>query len=199
LDSNAYYAILGVPEYAKYREISAAYRRLARKHHPDRNNSELSEGMIRKINAAFEVLSDREKRRHYDETGLGNILLKEDEENGDTSNSMSHNHDDRYANTKINIDDLLNDKLKTSNTDSLDIPKCRFYIIVDPSLCMAFGSCERLAPRVFVVEKDKLINPKAIVVSETGTGFNTILAAAETCPTKAIVIIDRYTGKQIYP
>jgi molecular chaperone DnaJ len=64
---------------------------------------------------------------------------------------------------------------------------------------MAFGSCERLAPRVFVVEKDKLINPKAIVVSETGANFNTILAAAETCPTKAIVIIDRYTGKQIYP
>jgi molecular chaperone DnaJ len=64
---------------------------------------------------------------------------------------------------------------------------------------MAFGSCERLAPRVFVVEKNKLINPKAIVVSETGANFNTILAAAETCPTKAIIIIDRYTGKQIYP
>jgi molecular chaperone DnaJ len=64
---------------------------------------------------------------------------------------------------------------------------------------LAFGSCERLAPRVFVVEKNKLINPKAIVVSETGANFNTILAAAETCPTKAIIIIDRYTGKQIYP
>jgi molecular chaperone DnaJ len=64
---------------------------------------------------------------------------------------------------------------------------------------LAFGSCERLAPRVFVVEKNKLINPKAIVVSETGANFNTILAAAETCPTKAIIIIDRCTGKQIYP
>jgi curved DNA-binding protein CbpA len=199
LDSNAYYAILGVSENAKYREIRAAYRLLARKHHPDRNNSELSKGIIRKINGAFEVLSDREKRRQYDETGLANVLLNEDQSNDDTSDSMGHYHDDRYANTKINIDDLLNDKLKTSTTDSLDIPKGRFHIIVDPSLCMAFGSCERLAPRVFVVEKEKLINPKAVVVSETGANFNTILAAAETCPTKAIRIIDRYTGKQIYP
>jgi ferredoxin len=188
LDSNGYYAILGVPENAKYREIRAAYRPLARKYHPDRNNSDLSEGIIRKINAAFEVLSDREKRRQYDETGLGNFLLNEDEVN-----------DDHYANTTININDLLNPKLKSPTTNSLDIPKGRFHITVVPSLCMAFGSCERLAPRVFVVEKDKLINPKAIVVSETGTDFNTILAAAETCPTKAIVIIDRYTGKQIYP
>ncbi len=199
MDSNAYYAILGVSENAKYREIRAAYRLLARKHHPDRNNSELSKGIIRKINGAFEVLSDREKRRQYDETGLANVLLNEDQSNDDTSDSMGHYHDDRYANTKINIDDLLNDKLKTSTTDSLDIPKGRFHIIVDPSLCMAFGSCERLAPRVFVVEKEKLINPKAVVVSETGANFNTILAAAETCPTKAIRIIDRYTGKQIYP
>ena len=201
MDSNAYYAILGVPENAKYREIRASYRHLARKYHPDRNNSELSKGIIRKINAAFEVLSDREKRRQYDETGLGNILLNEDEANDDTSNSnsMGHYHDGHYANTKINIDDLLIDKLKTSTTDSLDIPKGRFHIIVEASLCMAFGSCERLAPKVFVVEKDKLINPKAIVVSETGANFNTILAAAETCPTKAIVIMDRYTGIQIYP
>jgi curved DNA-binding protein CbpA len=191
LDSNGYYAILGVPENAKYREIRAAYRRLAREYHPDRNNSDLSQSIIRKINAAFEVLSDREKRRQYDETGLANFLPNEDEVQNTTNETNT--------NTKININDLLNPKLQSQTTNSLDIPKGRFHITVEPSLCMAFGSCERLAPRVFVVEKDKLINPKAIVVSETGANFNTILAAAETCPTKAIVIIDRYTGKQIYP
>lgn len=188
LDSNGYYAILGVPENAKYREIRSAYRHLARKYHPDRNNSDYSQSIIRTINAAFEVLSDREKRRQYDETGFANIL----EEVQDTTNETN-------ANIRININDLLNSKLQSPTTNSLDIPKGRFHITVEPSLCMAFGSCERLAPRVFVVEKDKIINPKAIVVSETGANFNTILAAAETCPTKAIVIIDRYTGKQIYP
>ena len=184
LDPNGYYAILGVPQQAKYREIRSAYRRLARKYHPDRNNSEYSQGIIRKLNAAFEVLSDREKRRHYDETGFENIL--EEMENTETDSK-----------NKINVNELLNPKLQTPTT--IDVPKGRFHIIIEPSLCLAFGSCERLAPRVFVVEKNKLINPKAIVVSETGANFNTILAAAETCPTKAIIIIDRYTGKQIYP
>ena len=81
----------------------------------------------------------------------------------------------------------------------LDIPKGRFHLIVEPSLCMAFGSCETLAPKVFVVEKNKRINPKAKVVSEVDATFDEILSAAQTCPTKAIKIIDRYTGEQIYP
>jgi molecular chaperone DnaJ len=90
----------------------------------------------------------------------------------------------------------------TTTTGSLDISKSRFRIIVEPSLCMAFGSCETLVPKVFVVEKDKMLNPKAKVVSETTEekeDFDAIFAAAETCPTKAIIIIDRNTGEQIYP
>ena len=174
LDPNGYYAILGVPENAKYREIRTSYRRLAREYHPDRNNSDLSQSVIRKINEAFEVLSDREKRRQYDEPGLANFLPNEDEVQNTTNETNT--------NAKININDLLNPNLQSPTTNSLDIPKGRFDITVEPSLCMAFGSCERLAPRVFVVEKDKLINPKAIVVSETGANFNTILARSRDMP-----------------
>jgi ferredoxin len=72
-------------------------------------------------------------------------------------------------------------------------------LTAEPSLCMALGSCETLPPRVSVVEKNKILNPKAIVKSETGADFDSILAAAQTCPTKAIRIIDRYTGEQIFP
>jgi ferredoxin len=66
-------------------------------------------------------------------------------------------------------------------------------------LCLAFGGCESIAPRVFVVDKNKRINPKAKVESETGDNLERILLAAQACPTKAIKIIDRYTGDQLYP
>jgi len=74
-----------------------------------------------------------------------------------------------------------------------------FHISVEPTLCMAFGSCEVLAPKVFVLEKNKIINPKVRIESEDGASFEDILSAAETCPTKAIRIIDRHSGEQVYP
>jgi curved DNA-binding protein CbpA len=58
LDSKGYYAILGVSEKSSYIEIKRAYRRLARKYHPDRNNSPFTEDMIKRLNTAFEILSD---------------------------------------------------------------------------------------------------------------------------------------------
>src|ERR671924_1240844 len=57
---------MGVSEQASYREIRAAFRLLAKKYHPDLNSSLDAEETIKKINAAFEVLSDKEKRRQYD-------------------------------------------------------------------------------------------------------------------------------------
>jgi molecular chaperone DnaJ len=202
LDSKGYYAILAVPEKAKYNEIRAAYRILAKKYHPDRNNSDFAEDMIKKINAAFEVLSNREKRRQYDETDLDNYwshnedkVVGDDGDNNDNDNNMKYG----YENIKINNNNDLGAELKTQSIGLLDIPKGRFHLTVEPSLCMAFGSCETLAPKVFVVEKNKIFNPKAIVKSETGADFDSILAAAQTCPTKAIRIIDRYTGEQIFP
>jgi curved DNA-binding protein CbpA len=85
LDSKGYYAILGVPEKAKYNEIRAAYRLLAKKYHPDRNNSDFAEDIIKKINAAFDILSNREKRTQYDETAFDNDCShKEDKVVGDT-------------------------------------------------------------------------------------------------------------------
>jgi molecular chaperone DnaJ len=158
--------------------------------------------MIKKINAAFEALSNREKRRQYDETAFDNDwshkedkVVGDDGDNNDNDNNMKYG----YENTKTNNNNDLGAELKTQSIGLLDIPKGRFQLTVEPSLCMAFGSCETLAPKVFVVEKNKIFNPKAIVKSETGADFDSILAAAQTCPTKAIRIIDRYTGEQIFP
>ena len=176
-----YYTILGVSQYAKYREIKLAYRRLALKYHPDRNSSPFAEDVIKTINAAFEILSDKDKRRQYDKTAI--------------FDNIAHNKEKNQTHV-----DVRSEKTNTTTTsDTSRKSKGRFHIIVEPTLCMAFGSCEILAPNVFAVEKDKMINPKARVESETSDDFETIVAAAQTCPTKAIIIIDRYTGEQIYP
>ena len=208
LDSSGYYAILGVSEQATYLELKRAYRHLARKYHPDRNNSSHAESMIKKINAAFEILSDDDKKRKYDKTDFetewdeeeirSNVQHKVSETNQIYSNyeGNSRNYD-----TSDKQYDFKNKYTQMQSTASnfLDTPKGRFQITIEPSLCLAFGSCETLAPKVFVLEKNKRINPKVKVESETGANFESILAAAQTCPTKAIKIIDRYTGEQIYP
>lgn len=207
LDSRGYYAILGVSEEATHHDLKKAYRRLARKYHPDRNNSSHAEITIKKINAAFEILSDDERRREYDKTGKAGADREESHYDIQHEVKNTHRiysvHNSKTTNRDI-FDNQYTQARKHTQVQSkvstfLDIPKGRLQITIEPSLCLAFGSCETLAPRVFVVEKNKRINPKARVQSETGANFESILAAAQTCPTKAIKLIDRYTGEQIYP
>ncbi len=65
-----YYNRLGVNRDASEREIKQAYRRLARKYHPDVNPGDKStEARFKQINEAYEVLSDKEKRQKYDQFG----------------------------------------------------------------------------------------------------------------------------------
>jgi len=65
-----YYKILGVPKSATEKEIKAAYRKAARKHHPDFNKGDpKSEARFKEVNEANEVLSDPEKRKRYDTLG----------------------------------------------------------------------------------------------------------------------------------
>jgi molecular chaperone DnaJ len=66
-----YYAILGVPRSAKAQEIKKAYRRLARKNHPDVNPGDKSaEERFKRIQEAYDVLSDPKKRSMYDQYGF---------------------------------------------------------------------------------------------------------------------------------
>jgi DnaJ-class molecular chaperone len=189
-DSKGYYGILEVPERASYHEIKRSYRRLARKYHPDRNRSVYAEEMIKRINRAFEVLSDEAERAQYDSMEFERLG---EPEPGTFNAETTVQESARSVKEENSFADFFN------SVYFLDTPKGRFHITVEPSLCMAFGSCETLAPKVFVVEKNKMVNPKAIVECETCADYEAIHAAAETCPTKAIKIVDRYTGEQLYP
>jgi curved DNA-binding protein len=66
-----YYEILGVPKSATEEDVKKAYRKLALKHHPDRNpGNKEAEERFKEINEAYAVLSDKEKRKQYDRFGM---------------------------------------------------------------------------------------------------------------------------------
>jgi len=66
-----YYKVLGVGREASADEIAKAYRRMARKHHPDVSKDPGAEEQFKRLNEANQVLSDPEKRRRYDLLGSG--------------------------------------------------------------------------------------------------------------------------------
>jgi curved DNA-binding protein len=70
MDYKDYYKILGVTKSSSDKEIKQAYRRLARKLHPDVNpNNKAAQEQFKEINEAYDVLSDTEKRKKYDTLG----------------------------------------------------------------------------------------------------------------------------------
>lgn len=67
--SNSLYETLEVSKSASEAEIKKAYRKLARQYHPDVNKDPKAEEKFKEVNAAYEVLSDKEKRAQYDQYG----------------------------------------------------------------------------------------------------------------------------------
>src|SRR5437762_11462146 len=66
-----YYQTLGVAREADVEEIRKAYRRLARKHHPDLNpGDKASEDRFKKVQEAYDILSDPKKKQMYDQYGF---------------------------------------------------------------------------------------------------------------------------------
>ena len=73
---------------------------------------------------------------------------------------------------------------------------------VDEDICVANGVCIALAPTVFQFKKQDnptIFAPMAYVVDPNGADYNTILNAAEMCPTGAVIIEDEVTGERIHP
>src|SRR5688572_18640018 len=78
-----YYATLGVTKASTEKEIKQAFRKLARKHHPDVNpGDKQAELRFKEINEAYEVLGDPAKRKKYDELGANWRLYEQAEAQG---------------------------------------------------------------------------------------------------------------------
>ena len=81
-----YYATLGVTKSSPDKEIKQAYRKLARKFHPDVNpGDKASETRFKQVNEAYEVLGDPAKRRKYDELGANWRMYEQAEQQGGAS------------------------------------------------------------------------------------------------------------------
>jgi DnaJ-class molecular chaperone len=83
LDFKDYYTTLGVAKTASEKEIKQAFRKLARKFHPDVNPGDKSaESKFKEINEAYEVLGDADKRRKYDELGANWRMYEQAQQQG---------------------------------------------------------------------------------------------------------------------
>jgi len=73
-DKRDYYDVLGVSKTADKNEIKKAYRKLALKYHPDKNpDDKEAEDKFKEVNEAYEVLSDEDKRKRYDQFGFAGV------------------------------------------------------------------------------------------------------------------------------
>src|SRR5882757_1958280 len=92
-----YYKILGIDKNASQDDIKKAYRKLARKHHPDLNpNNKEANKLFQQINEANEVLSDPENRKKYDKYGKdwkhGEEYEKAQQSQGQSGNYAGRNY-----------------------------------------------------------------------------------------------------------
>lgn len=92
--SKSLYEALEVSQNASADEIKKSYRRLARKYHPDINKEPGAEDKFKEINAAYEILSDENKRKQYDQFG-------------DSMFGGQNFHDFTRAHGGMNLDDIL--------------------------------------------------------------------------------------------
>lgn len=105
-----FYDVLGVSKNASIDEIKKAYRKLAMKHHPDRNpGSKESEELFKEAAAAYEVLSDEKKKAQYDQYGHDNYHNMQSGGGGHNMNmdDIFKNFGDMFGDGGINFDDFF--------------------------------------------------------------------------------------------
>ncbi|OQY43115.1 MAG: hypothetical protein B6242_15310 [Anaerolineaceae bacterium 4572_78] len=104
-----YYKTLGVAKDASADEIKKAYRKLARKYHPDVNTEKDAEDNFKDVNEAYEVLGDAEKRSKYDRLGSS--------WNSHQSGGMDQFDWSQWMSGGIDLEDLLGGTRRTKSSD----------------------------------------------------------------------------------
>ncbi len=222
---NTYQALkaLNVKSESSWDEIKIAYRKLALEFHPDKNTSEKEGNEFKKITEAYNHLkknfnqnTDETKLKFTDTNNKTNFERKSQwgapaEENipeqdwskytrefeeGDPT--FWREYEKRFweeYNARVRSDGRNGEYEKAKEPEK----QPNLFVDVDKSLCIGCCSCEIIAPDVFSINKNSKSNPKSSVINPKGAGVNKIMNAAETCPTKAIIVENIDTKERLFP
>ena len=222
---NTYQALktLNVDSESSFEEIKVAYRKLALEFHPDKNTSEQQGIQFKKITEAYNTIkkyykegkristpkspkTEKFKRKpqwgappgqtpgETPEEDWGRFTREFEDENPDFWKEYERKFWEEY-NARITPDG------RNGEFEKAEEPKVQpnLFVDVDESLCIACCSCETIAPNVFEINKNSKMNPKSTVINQKGAGVNKIMNAAETCPTKAIIVENKDTKEKLFP
>ena len=222
---NTYQALkaLNVKSDSSWDEIKIAYRKLALEFHPDKNTSEKEGNEFKKITEAYNHLKKKfnqnidEPRQKFTETNNKTNFERKSQWGAPPRGKIPEEDWSRYTrefeegdptfwreyekrfweeyNARVRSDGKNGEYEKAKEPEK----QPNLFVDVDKSLCIGCCSCEMIAPDVFLVNKNSKSNPKSSVINPKGAGINKIMNAAETCPTKAIIVENIDTKERLFP
>ena len=218
--------ILLLKEDPTYEEIRYAYRKLALELHPDKNEKESDGRKFKLITEAYYFLKIQHNNSNIHNRKSSTKTQKNEKSSEPKKNFYRKNEQFRKDKTpeedwtrftkefeedkdwwKKYEQDFWN-KYESSKKDDVHEQEANnikkkaevdLSVRVDPSLCIGCCSCETIAPSVFTVDKTTTMNPKSRVYNSKGAKNLKIINAAETCPTKAIIVDDLENDQRIFP
>ena len=219
MNSRSATQVLEVNIDSSFSEIKYAYRKLSLQYHPDKNTNEKNGEKFKKITNAYHYLKKQNKRSNSSFNAKKHNQRQNREKYSDKKSSYKKNKTPEEDWSKFTKDfeadeDWWNKYQKTfweqyennvnsehskSSNDGTRKNDIDLSVMVDPSLCIGCCSCESIAPSVFTVDKFSKMNPKSKVYDENGASNKKIINAAETCPTKAILVNSKNDGERIFP
>lgn len=221
---NTYQALkaLNVKSDSSMDDIKLAYRKLALEFHPDKNTSEKEGSEFKKITEAYNYLKknhteDTDKQERFTNSDNKTNFKRKPQWGAPPGGKIPEEDWSRYTrefeegdptfwreyekkfwdeyNARIRSDGKQGEYEKAKEPEK----QPNLFVDVDKSLCIGCCSCEMIAPDVFSINRNSRSNPKSSVINPKGAGINKIMNAAETCPTKAIIVENADTKERLFP
>ncbi len=202
--------VLELSQDATRDEIKKAYRKMALESHPDKGKTR-DDQKFKRVTEAYNVLKSHEPgqaspeaTRPQSQWGAPRDEKTPEEDWGRFTREFEQENPDFWKEYERKFWEEYDTAMRDGKKEEFEKTKepseqPNLSIKVDPTLCIGCCSCEIIAPEVFEVDKESHTNPKSRVINSRGAKYNNIVNAAETCPTKAIIVDNIDARERIYP